>query len=81
MSTQEPGATTEGSVVAGGEGPLEMKELWDSVTEGTFDNLNIDIVFVVAFFMIVRPRAGYFLAQQLLQRQYTHCARGVRRTL
>ncbi len=61
MSTQDLGATG-GSVVADGEDPLDMKELWDSVTEGSFDNLNIDIVFGVAFVVIVRSRAGSFTA-------------------
>ena len=53
MATEELGATGS-TVLAGSKDPLDMKELWDSVTEGTFDNLNIDIVFGVTFVVTVR---------------------------
>ena len=30
-----------------------MKEIWDSVTEGAFDHLHLDMFFVVTFLVIV----------------------------
>ena len=53
MSTQELEAAEDSVAETQGEDPLGMKQLWDSVTEGTFDNLHLDMFFAVAFVVIV----------------------------
>ena len=62
MSTANVATSEESVDAATGEDPLDMSALWDSVTGGTFDNLNLDMFFGVVFIVIVRPLAGLRLS-------------------
>ena len=51
---QADSAAATADSTAAGEAALRLKDIWDSVTEGTFDNLHLDTFFTIAFFVIVR---------------------------
>eukprot|EP01046_Picozoa_sp_COSAG06_P010694 COSAG06_NODE_589_length_13988_cov_250.649435_3_plen_68_part_00 len=51
---QADSAAATADSTAAGEATLRLKDIWDSVTEGTFDNLHLDTFFTIAFFVIVR---------------------------
>lgn len=51
-------------------GPGMMIEMWDAVTEGTFDNLRIDTFFVILFISMVLHT---FIAFLLCARQRCLC--------